>query len=101
MAKRRAVNSKQRRVDLGEEELETIISWRDRKIVFERRPLAWVVDEFNRYNRSKLVVTDDDLQDALFSGTFDADDPKSFVMFLEQHHDMRSIKVGRDTHLRR
>ena len=96
-----SVDSHQRIVDLGEEERETMTSWRDRKIVFERRSLSWIVAEFNRYNRSRLVIADEGLLDERFSGTFSADDPASFVMFLEQHHDMRSIKVGRDTHIRR
>ncbi|MEL7042883.1 MAG: FecR domain-containing protein [Pseudomonadota bacterium] len=86
-------------IDLGETEIQTIMSWRERRIVFERQALGEIVSEFNRYNEDKLFVSDNNLSARQFSGTFEADDPVSFVMFLEQHHNVRSVTVGRSIYL--
>ena len=37
-------------------ELERVMAWRERRLVFRDEPLASVADEFNRYNNTRLVV---------------------------------------------
>ena len=64
-------------------DIETATAWRLRRVSFSDEPLADIAGEFNRYNRRKIVVADADLADTPLSGTFNADDPESFVAFLE------------------
>ena len=58
-------------------------AWLQGKIAFEQRPLGEVADEFNRYARIPLEVTDPALRALPISGVFDAHDMDSFVAFLE------------------
>ena len=59
-------------------------SWRERRLVFEARPLADVVNEFNLYNDDQFVISDPALADRAISGVFGADDRESFVLFLSE-----------------
>jgi transmembrane sensor len=56
--------------------------WLQHKIVFERRPLAEVAAEFNRYARIPVQIEDNELKALPVSGNFDADDVDSFIAFL-------------------
>lgn len=57
-------------------------SWRERRLVFDARPLEDVVSEFNLYNDDQFVISDAVLGDRVISGVFGADDRESFVLFL-------------------
>lgn len=59
-------------------------SWRERRLVFEARPLADVVNEFNLYNDDQFVISDAALANRAISGVFGADDRESFVLFLSE-----------------
>ena len=49
--------------------------------------------EFNRYNRTKLVINDAELRERRISGVFTVDDPEAFAEVL-----MSMIAVRRVTH---
>lgn len=68
---------------VAEPNMEAVTSWRLRKLVFKSDSLATIAAEFNRYNRERIVVADPVLASLQLSGVFDADDPQSFVSFLE------------------
>jgi transmembrane sensor len=57
-------------------------AWVQRRLVFDHRPLAEVVEEFNRYNRARIVLEDPRLQQEEVTGVFQSDDPASFLSFL-------------------
>lgn len=57
-------------------------AWTQRRLVFERRPLGEVAEEFNRYNRQLIHIDDAGLRDEQVTGVFEANDPESFVTFL-------------------
>jgi len=57
-------------------------AWVQRRLVFDHRPLAEVVEEFNRYNRAPIVLEDPRLQQEEVTGVFQSDDPASFLSFL-------------------
>lgn len=84
----------QRRVAVRSANVEAISSWRMRRLVFETDTLATIASEFNRYNSTKIVVDDPALAAMEFSGVFDADDPQSFIAFLELSGDI-SVERGR------
>jgi ferric-dicitrate binding protein FerR (iron transport regulator) len=49
----------------------------------ETQPGAVALSEFNRYNRKrKLVIDDDSLHDQRYGGTFEADEPLALIEFL-------------------
>lgn len=80
---RARVTEKEPEIAVDQQSLEVITSWRERRLVFEGDRLADIADEFNRYNRQRLIIEDYNTQELRFSGVFDADDPDSFVAFLE------------------
>lgn len=59
-------------------------AWRQRRLVFQGKPLAEVAEEFNRYNPRKIRIEGQEARERLLSGTFNADDPDSLIQFLEE-----------------
>jgi transmembrane sensor len=57
-------------------------AWTRQQLVFNRRPLEEVADEFNRYNRERIVIDSPELRAQEVTGVFKANDPASFVVFL-------------------
>jgi transmembrane sensor len=87
------------RVDAGEEanvggngptlkrsaaDIPKAVAWRRRQLVFRDDPLAKVAAEFNRYNRLQIQVEGAAAQAKQLIGVFDADDPRSLMLFLEK-----------------
>jgi transmembrane sensor len=58
------------------------IAWMRRSLVFHRRPMAEVAEEFNRYNRRRIEIRSPALQAQEITGTFRSDDPTSFLAFI-------------------
>lgn len=59
-------------------------AWQLRRLVFESRPLASVIAEFNLYNDPPIIISDPELEQIPVSGAFNANDRASFVLFLEE-----------------
>ena len=59
------------------------LAWAKGQLVFDNESVAGAVEEFNRYNRVQLHVTDEALAMRPVSGVFDASDPESFIGFLQ------------------
>lgn len=66
-----------------EANLEQATAWRERRLFFDGRPLSVVIDEFNLYNDPPIVIADPDLGRLPVTGSFNANDRASFVLFLE------------------
>jgi hypothetical protein len=73
------------------------ISWTHRKLVFERRPLGEVAEEFNRYNRDRIEIESTELQGREVTGVFQSNDAASFVSFLSSIPEVRDD--GRGGHI--
>jgi transmembrane sensor len=69
--------------------VKAVASWRVGQLIFEGDSLTDIAAQFNRYNRTRIVVADDRLASTEFSGVFDADDPESLIEFLEFADDIR------------
>jgi transmembrane sensor len=63
-------------------DLQAATAWLQRKIVFDRRPLGEVAEEFNRYNDKRFSIEDPALRRLAISGAFNAADADSFAAFL-------------------
>jgi len=68
---------------LGPGEMSEALAWQSRRLEFVATPLATIVAEFNRYNQHKLVLTDPQLAERRFGGTFAANDTEELVRLLE------------------
>jgi transmembrane sensor len=66
------------------ENVAPVTAWTQRRLIFDDRPIGEVADEFNRYNRLHVVVTDPELRRQKITGVFDTNDPESFLTFLSQ-----------------
>jgi transmembrane sensor len=55
------------------------LGWRSGVVVFNRTTLADAVEEFNRYNQRKLVITDPVVARIAIGGTFDARNVAAFA----------------------
>ncbi|MBE7538362.1 MAG: FecR domain-containing protein [Opitutaceae bacterium] len=64
------------------------LAWQERKLVFAETPLRDVILQFNRRNRTQLVLGDSTLGEKLVGGTFDSDNVDAFVRLLEASGDI-------------
>jgi transmembrane sensor len=86
--------------EVGAVEMQRALAWQERRLEFEDWPLAEVVAEFNRYNRTKLVIADPALTAKRFSGTFRADAYEPFVRLLEENFGVASERSVQGIELR-
>ncbi|HEY5759792.1 MAG TPA: FecR domain-containing protein [Steroidobacter sp.] len=60
------------------------LAWAQGQLVFENDTLADVVQEFNRYNRMQLSITDAELAARKVSGVFEATDAETLLAFIRE-----------------
>jgi transmembrane sensor len=77
----------------SEERVAEALAWRDGMLSFDQAPLSEVAAEFNRYNRTRLVVTDAAAGQIPIGGSFQASSVDSFTRLLR---DAYGLKVERD-----
>lgn len=82
------------------EEVEQALAWQSGRLEFVDAPLSIIVDEFNRYNRHKLVVADQALSARRFGGTFGTGDFDAFVRVLETQFGVVAERHESETVLR-
>lgn len=78
------VDTRSGEVAVIEANLERATAWRERRLFFDGRPLSAVIDEFNLYNDPPIVIADPDLERLPVTGSFNANDRASFILFLEE-----------------
>jgi transmembrane sensor len=74
-------------------DVQQAVSWLQKKIAFEQRPLGEVADEFNRYGSIPIEIDDAALRTMRISGVFDAHDVDSFVAFLRTLDGVRVERI--------
>jgi ferric-dicitrate binding protein FerR (iron transport regulator) len=72
-------------------------SWRKKQLCFAHETLAEAAAEFNRYNRTKIVIGDESAGRLPVRGTFDATDPHTFVAAIGSAAALRSNMSTRTT----
>jgi len=82
-------------------DLRAATAWTQRKLVFDMTPLAEVVQEFNRYNTRKLVVSDAALVEFHVTGIFSSADPTSLLQFLQAQGDIDVVEAGGEIRISR
>lgn len=82
-------------------DIQDIGAWRQRRLVFRDRPLAEIVEEFQRYNRTPLIrVEGEELRARTFNGVFDADDPQTLVAYLATDNTIAFERRGNELVIR-
>jgi transmembrane sensor len=76
-------------------DVQKAIAWTQRRLIFDAAPLAEVVAEFNRYNRTPLIVEDVALANRAITTVFNANDVSALVAFLELEPDV-DVQYGDD-----
>jgi transmembrane sensor len=78
----------------SEERIESALAWRDGMLSFDLRPLSEVAAEFNRYNRTQLVV-DSSVAAIPIGGTFQASNVDAFARLLHDAYGLKTQQDGR------
>jgi transmembrane sensor len=69
--------------------VEDKLTWRDGRLVFDGTTLAEVADDFNRYNRQQLLISDPSVAAIRISGTFKASNVEAFVRLLKEAYGLK------------
>jgi transmembrane sensor len=69
--------------------VEEKLTWRDGRLVFDGTSLAEVADDFNRYNRQQLLISDPAVAAIRISGTFKASNVEAFVRLLKEAYGLK------------
>lgn len=67
------------------------LSWQDGEVCLEGQTLREAIEEFNRYNRQKLVVMDETLARRRVGGRFETTDVEGFVDALRHLYGVRVL----------
>ncbi|HEY5239576.1 MAG TPA: FecR domain-containing protein [Rhizomicrobium sp.] len=73
-------------------QLSSELGWRHGVLIFRHMSLAGAADEFNRYNREKLVVADTATAHLTIDGTFPANNPGAFTRLAEEIFGLRVMR---------
>jgi transmembrane sensor len=69
--------------------VEDTLTWREGRLVFDGSSLAQVADDFNRYNRQQLLISDPSVAAIRISGTFRASNVEAFVRLLKEAYGLK------------
>jgi len=73
----------------GTVDVDTVVAWRQKRLVFQKTPLEEVIRQFNSHNVSpKLRLDRIEPGSRHYSATFDVDDPESFAVYLSREPDL-------------
>jgi transmembrane sensor len=76
-------------------DIERVVAWRQRRLIFDADTLEDIALEFNRYNRTvQILIEDDAARRVRFTGVFDADDPESLAQLLERDTELELLRRG-------
>lgn len=72
-----------------EEYVQLALSWRQGLIHFDGTTLKEAAKEFNRYNKVKIIFTDEDIADLKISGQFESDNYDAFLRLLSNGYGLK------------
>ena len=77
--------------------LKKVTAWTEQRVVFEDETLTVVVAEFNRYNRSHLIIGDAALTERRITGRYNVNNAEEFIKVLDALDPVR-VQVTEDGH---
>ncbi|WP_425612874.1 FecR family protein [Xanthomonas rydalmerensis] len=88
------------RVELGNEDVAAMHAWWQRRIVFRDEPLANVAEDFNRLNRTRLLIDDTDAGAMRLTGNLRGDDVAALRAFLDAQPTLQVRTSANGIHVR-
>ena len=77
-----------------QEQIEHRLAWVNGQLIFEDATLAETIEEFNRYNRRKLEISDPTLAQIHLGGAFSSTNVDEFIVELNALFRISAIPVG-------
>ncbi|MFP1130246.1 FecR family protein [Asticcacaulis sp. W401b] len=74
---------------LTSEEAKAATAWRSDTLEFGGQPLAYVVDEYNRYLHRKMIIVDPEIAAISVGGRFSSQDPEGFLRMVQSSFGVR------------
>jgi transmembrane sensor len=84
----------------GIAEMDRVVAWRERRLIFRNEPLASIAAEFNRYNEAQLTIQGNATGARLITGVFDADNPGALIAFLDRDPQLSIESHGKNIVIR-
>ncbi len=81
-------------IDHAPEVVDNALAWREGKIALAGKTLADVASDYNRYNRTQIVIEDAELGGERLFGRFSTDDPEGFSNAVAQAFDAEVTRTG-------
>lgn len=78
-----------------------VTAWRRGEVVFNEATILEAANELNRYNTTKIVVTDPTVARTRVTGIFESNDPREFAAAVAQLNKVRIRRSGQDIELTR
>lgn len=89
-----ATNASAQVADVTGPEIADTLAWQAPRFQFLETPLAVAVAEFNRLNRTQIILGAEELRALRIGGTFRVDNVEGFVRLLEATLDLRATPRG-------
>jgi transmembrane sensor len=70
------------------------ISWRQQRLSYNKEQLGHIVEDFNRFNGTRIEITDPEVAQRTYTGVFDANDPDSFAEVLAKDPELTVKRSG-------
>jgi ferric-dicitrate binding protein FerR (iron transport regulator) len=77
-----------------QEQIEHHLAWVNGQLIFEDATLAETIEEFNRYNRRKLEISDPTLAQIHLGGAFSSTNVDEFIVELNALFRISAVPVG-------
>jgi transmembrane sensor len=77
-----------------EQQVASRLGWREGRVILDQMTLAQAAQEFNRYNRKQLIITDPSVAQLRIGGTFNVDNVDGFARLLQQGMGLRIETAG-------
>jgi transmembrane sensor len=71
-----------------EAEIDRVVAWRQRRLIFRNEALGVIADEFNRYNDTQIVIEGATTAARRVTAVFEADQPQALIAFLERDREL-------------
>lgn len=81
-------------------DVQRVVAWRERRLMFDQARIDDIAREFNRYNRVAIRVEGEALRARRMGGTFDADDPQPLIRYLSKEPDVEVVRSDREILIR-
>jgi len=81
----------------GEVDIAERVAWQSGKLIAKEMPLRDLVEQLERYRKTRILITDADIAALTISGVFELDQPESILRALEVSLPLQVVPLGQNT----